>query len=71
MMYGLILALALVVASCYPGGIEYYEETDVVFTSYEPDYDFMQQNTYSMPDSVVKITGDGNDDPAANITYRW
>jgi hypothetical protein len=62
-IYSLVLALALAVGSCYPGGIEYYEETDIVFTSYEPDYDFMQQQSYSMPDSVVKITGDGDDDP--------
>ena len=61
-VYSLVLALAVVMASCYPGGIEYYEDTDIVFTSYEPDYDFMQQQTYSMPDSVVKITGD-EDEP--------
>lgn len=63
LIYSLVLALALVVGSCYPGGIEYYEDTDIVFTSYEPDYDFTQQNTYAMPDSVVKVTGDGDDDP--------
>jgi hypothetical protein len=57
-IYTLFVALALVMASCYPGGIEYYDDTDIVFTSYEPDYDFMQQQSYTMPDSVVKITGD-------------
>lgn len=57
-IYGMLLALALSVGSCYPGGIEYYEDTDIVFTSYEPDYEFTTANTYSMPDSVVKITGD-------------
>ena len=61
--YMTILVLALLAGSCYPGGIEYYDDTDVVFTSYEPDYDFTQQNTYAMPDSVVKITGDVNEDP--------
>jgi len=58
----MVLALALSLGSCYPGGIEYYEETDLVFTSFEPEYDFMSQNTYSMPDSVVKVSG-GEDGP--------
>jgi hypothetical protein len=62
-IFSLVLALGFLVNSCYPGGIEYYEDTDIVFTSYEPDYDFTQQNTYSMPDSVVKITGDPEDEP--------
>ena len=62
-IYSMVLALALSVGSCYPGGIEYYEDTDIVFTSYEPDYDFTTANTYSMPDSVVKVTGDAEADP--------
>ena len=62
-IYGMLLALALSVGSCYPGGIEYYEDTDIVFTSYEPDYDFTPANTYAMPDSVVKVTGDDDAEP--------
>ncbi len=49
----MILALALSVGSCYPGGIEYYEDTDIVFRSFESDYDFMQKNTYAMPSVQV------------------
>ena len=63
-IYISILVLALSLASCYPGGIEYYDETDVVYTNYEPDNDFSAQSTYSMPYNVVKITGniiDGED----------
>lgn len=63
-IYISILVLALSLASCYPGGIEYYDETDVVYTDYEPDNDFSAQSTFSMPDNVVKITGniiDGED----------
>ena len=63
-IYISILVLALSLASCYPGGIEYYDETDVVYTNYEPDNDFSAQSTYSMPDNVVKIRGniiDGED----------
>jgi hypothetical protein len=57
-IYISILVLALSLASCYPGGIEYYEDTDVVYTDYEVDYDFLSMSTYSMPDNVVKISGE-------------
>ena len=57
-IYISILVLALSLGSCYPGGIEYYEDTDVVYTDYEVDHDFLSMSTYSMPDDVVKITGD-------------
>ena len=57
-IYISILVLALSLASCYPGGIEYYEDTDVVYTDYEVDYDFLSMSTYSMPYNVVKISGD-------------
>ena len=57
-IYISILVLALSLASCYPGGIEYYEDTDVVYTDYETDYDFPSMSTYSMPDNVVKISGE-------------
>ena len=57
-IYISILVLALSLASCYPGGIEYYEDTDVVYTDYELDHDFSAMSTYSMPDNVVMISGD-------------
>jgi len=63
-IYSSILVLALSLGSCYPGGIEYYEDTDVVYTDYEVDYDFLSMSTYSMPDNVVRISGeiiDGED----------
>lgn len=49
--------LALILFSCYPGGIEYYEETDLVYTDYEPEYDFTGLSTYAIPDQIVKVTG--------------
>ncbi len=50
--------LALILFSCYPGGTEYYEDTDLVFTNYEPDFDFTGGNTYAMPDKIVVVTGE-------------
>lgn len=53
-----ISILALILFACKPQGPEYYEELDLVYTSFDPEYDFSGSSTYAMPDSVVKITGD-------------
>lgn len=49
---------ALLLAGCYPNGPDYAEELDVVLTYHNPDYTFGTKTTYSMPDKIVKITGD-------------
>lgn len=54
-LYGII---ALVMASCYPGGTEYYEDTDVVYTDYDDKFDFAGLSTYAIPDKIVKVTGE-------------
>lgn len=53
----LSISVIIMLTACYPGGVEYYEETDIVHTNFEEDFDFTAQRTYAMPDSVVKITG--------------
>jgi hypothetical protein len=50
-------ALAVLLTQCYPGGPEYYEEMDIVYTNYDKNYDFKSKGTYAMPDKIVKITG--------------
>ena len=54
----LIFASVLLLAGCYPQGPEYVEETDVVLTTHNKEYDFTAKATYAMPDRIVKITGD-------------
>lgn len=39
--------------SCYPDGPEFYEDTDITFTSFEPEFVFQARNTYSLPDKIV------------------
>jgi hypothetical protein len=56
------LSLALIAGltflwGCYPDGAEYYEETDVVYTNYDDTYNFASKGTFSIPDKIVKITG--------------
>ena len=59
------VALIFLMAGCYPAGPEYYEELDVVYTNYDDEFDFASKETYSMPDKIVKITGNlvEGDDP--------
>src|SRR5689334_3460470 len=45
--------LTLLLAGCYPAGPEYVEELDVVYTTYDKEYDFQAANTYAMPDKIV------------------
>ncbi len=52
-----IIGIVFLMVSCYPGGAEYYEDMDIVYTNYETDYDFASKGNYAMPDQIVKITG--------------
>ena len=58
--------LLLFLWSCYPDGADYIDELDLVYTNYDPNTDFSAKKTYSIPDSVIKITGDNFDDPDGN-----
>ena len=53
-----IVAALLFFGGCYPDGVEYYEETDIVYSVYDQKFDFQSKGTYSLPDKIVKITGD-------------
>jgi len=43
----------LLLAACYPQGPEYVEDADVVYTTYDPKYDFSAKQTFAMPDQIV------------------
>jgi len=47
---------------CYPEGPEYVDELDIVYSNYDANYDFQSKGTYSLPDKIVKITGDDEAD---------
>lgn len=49
----LIVLMAVLMAGCYPEGPEYVEDLDVVYTTYDKEYDFQAANTYAMPDKIV------------------
>jgi hypothetical protein len=64
--YLLIACLLTFQWACYPKGAEYTDELDLVYTNYTSDFDFASRKTYSIPDSVIKITGDNFSDPDGN-----
>ena len=56
-----LIGIIFLMVSCYPGEIESYEETDLVYTNYDDSFNFTSKGTYSMPDKIVKVTGDLTD----------
>lgn len=48
-----LLAFIGLVAACYPNGPEYVEDADVVYTTYDVEYDFKGKGTFAMPDKIV------------------
>lgn len=51
-------AIPMVFWGCTFQGPEYTEELDLVVTNYDNTFDFKSKGTYSLPDKIVKITGD-------------
>ncbi len=63
-----LIALLLIGAQfalwgCYLEGPEYTEELDLVLSNYDNEYDFAAKGTYSIPDKIVKVTGDATAPP--------
>src|SRR6476659_727323 len=57
-----ILSLVLI-SGCYPNGAEFIDDIDLVYTNYSSGFNFSSKQTYAIPDSVIKITGDIFSDP--------
>jgi hypothetical protein len=53
----ILFVSVLLIGGCYPAGPEYYEDLDVVATSFERDFDFQTPSTFTLPDKIVKIDG--------------
>lgn len=62
----LLLFFTIILSACYPGGAEYYDQLDLVYTNYSKEANFKSLKTYARPDSIVKMSsanildGDGN-----------
>jgi hypothetical protein len=51
------VGIIFLMVSCYPSEPMSYEDTDLVYTDYNATFDFASKGTYSIPDKIVKITG--------------
>jgi hypothetical protein len=51
------VGIIFLMVSCYPDEPVSYEDLDLVYTNYTATFDFASKGTYSMPDKIVKITG--------------
>jgi hypothetical protein len=49
----IIIFILLTLAACYPGGPDYVEDLDVVYTVHDQQYDFGAKRTFAMPDAIV------------------
>lgn len=47
-------SMAAIIVRCYPAGPDYVEDLDLVYTTHDESYDFKAQNTYALPDKIVK-----------------
>lgn len=58
---GILLMLTL--AGCYPDKIDYVDEYDVAATLYDEAVDFGAFETFTVIDTIIHLTDDGEDDP--------
>ncbi|MBL7848432.1 MAG: DUF4136 domain-containing protein [Cyclobacteriaceae bacterium] len=54
----MMIASQFALWGCYFEGPEYTDELDLVYTNHDSKFDFAGKGTYSLPDKIVKITGD-------------
>lgn len=58
---GLLVLLAL--NGCYPDKIDYVDEYDVAATLYDESVDFGAFESFTVIDTIIHLTDDGEDDP--------
>jgi hypothetical protein len=50
-----LTAIVFLMTQCYPEGPVYTDELDLVYSNYDPSYDFASKLTYALPDKIMKI----------------
>jgi hypothetical protein len=53
-----LTAIVFLLTQCYPAGPEYVDELDLVYSNYDPEFDFTAKRTYYIPDKIMKIDED-------------
>jgi hypothetical protein len=60
-IYLFVASIIPLLYSCYPGGSEYYSETDLVITQHDNEFDFSSNKKYFMGDSINHIVEEGKE----------
>ena len=53
-----LVAIVFLLTQCYPEGPVYTDELDLVYSSYDPEYNFTAKHTYALPEKIMKIDDD-------------
>ena len=59
----MIISLITFLNGCYPDKIDYVDEYDLAATVYDEDADFSSYTTFTVVDTIMHLTEDGEDDP--------
>ena len=57
------IPLVTILQGCYPDKIDYVDEYDLAATSYDEEADFSLYMTFTVVDTIMHLTDDGEDDP--------
>lgn len=60
-VYYFALSSVVLLTACFPGGFDTYEESDIVITDYNIEFDFSSISTYYMPDLIFYPDEDNPD----------
>jgi len=57
----MLISIVIGISSCYPGGAEYTDDTDLVYTDYNKDFNFAAIQTYYLGDSINHVVEEGQE----------
>lgn len=64
--FGAMFMIAALVYGCYPKGAETVDDTELVYTNYKADFNFVENRTYWLRDEVVYIDTTATPNPTIN-----
>jgi len=67
--FAIITGIAIAFTGCYPGGVETTSDTDIVYTNYDPAYDFAAVQTYWLGDSIRHFVDEGDTPDTKNDAW--
>ena len=66
--WGVMMILSVLLYSCYPKGAETLNDTNLVLTDYDDNFNFTSEKTYYLRPDVVYVDTTATEDPQLNST---